>query len=346
MSISINGELLPQSNVVKINEIENKLNKIEFLNYSNSNSTQLTNCNLKQINSINPHYDSIKVISKLPSGNLISVSNDKSIKIYDNKLNIIQSIINAHDDYINDIDIKDENNFITCSSDKSIKIWIKKYLKGYVYNSYSFTLYQNIKDAHKDKITKVIYCSNGKIISSSWDKTIKIWEENKDNNYNCIQILKHSKWISSILLLNDKNILISSAKDGTKFWNLTNYKCINYIQETYCENNNSLKRLDEERIIIGGNIDGIMKVISIKEKIIIKRIKNEFKCLGICVIEDKGIFLIGGQSKVIKIYNSNNYECIKIFKDVHNNFIFGIKELTNENIISYGDKMINIWSFS
>ena len=144
MSISINGELLPQSNVVKINEIENKLNKIEFLNYSNSNSTQLTNCNLKQINSINPHYDSIKVISKLPSGNLISVSNDKSIKIYDNKLNIIQSIINAHDDYINDIDIKDENNFITCSSDKSIKIWIKKYLKGYVYNSYSFTLYQNI----------------------------------------------------------------------------------------------------------------------------------------------------------------------------------------------------------
>ncbi len=346
MSISINGELLPQSNVVKINEIENKLNKIEFLNYSNSNSTQLTNCNLKQINSINPHYDSIKVISKLPSGNLISVSNDKSIKIYDNKLNIIQSIINAHDDYINDIDIKDENNFITCSSDKSIKIWIKKYLKGYVYNSYSFTLYQNIKDAHKDKITKVIYCSNGKIISSSWDKTIKIWEENKDNNYNCIQILKHSKWISSILLLNDKNILISSAKDGTKFWNLTNYKCINHIQETYCENNNSLKRLDEERIIIGGNIDGIMKVISIKEKIIIKRIKNEFKCLGICVIENKGVFLIGGESKEIKIYRSDNYECIKIIKDAHYDFINGFIQLKDSSVASYGvDKSVKIWSF-
>ena len=219
-------------------------------------------------------------------------------------------------------------------------------MKGYVYNSYSFTLYQHIKDAHKDRITKVIYCLNGNIISCSWDKTIKIWEENKDNNYNCIQILKHSKWISSILLLEDKNILISSGKDGTKFWNLTNYKCIKHIQETYCENNNSLKRLDNDRIIIGGDDKKIINIISINERKIIKNIGNDFICWGICVIEDKGIFLIGGQSKVIKIYNSNNYECIKIFKDVHNNFIFGIKELTNENIISYGDKMINIWSFS
>ena len=346
MSISINGEMLPQSNIVKLNEIENKLNKIEYLNDSNSKSIQLTNCNLKQINSIYPHYDSIKVLSKFPSGKLISVSNDKYINIYDNNLNIIQSITNAHDDFINDVDIKDENNFVTCSSDKSIKIWIKKFYKGYVHKSYLFSLYQNIKDAHNDKITKVIYCLNGNIISCSWDKTIKIWEENKDNKFNCIQILKHSKWISSILLLNDKNLLISSGKDGTKFWNLINYKCINHIQETYCENNNSLKRLDEDRIIIGGNEDGIMKIISLKEKIIIKRIKNEFKCLGIYVIDDKGIFLIGGENKKIKIYRKDNFECIKIINDAHNDFINGFIELKDSSVASYGvDKNIKIWSF-
>ena len=346
MSISINGEMLPQSNIVKLNEIENKLNKIEYLNDSNSKSIQLTNCNLKQINSIYPHYDSIKVLSKFPSGKLISVSNDKYINIYDNNLNIIQSITNAHDDFINDVDIKDENNFVTCSSDKSIKIWIKKFYKGYVHKSYLFSLYQNIKDAHNDKITKVIYCLNGNIISCSWDKTIKIWEENKDNKFNCIQILKHSKWISSILLLNDKNLLISSGKDGTKFWNLINYKCINHIQETYCENNNSLKRLDEDRIIIGGNEDGIMKIISLKEKIIIKRIKNEFKCLGIYVIDDKGILLIGGENKKIKIYRKDNFECIKIINDAHNDFINGFIELKDSSIASYGiDKNIKIWCF-
>ena len=74
--------MVPQSNIVKLNEIEKISHKKEFLNYSNSKSTQLTNCNLKQINSIIPHYDSIKVLSKFPSLNLTSVSNNKYINIY------------------------------------------------------------------------------------------------------------------------------------------------------------------------------------------------------------------------------------------------------------------------
>ena len=107
-----------------------------------------------------------------------------------------------------------------------------------------------------------------------------------------------------------------------------------------------MKRLDEDRIIIGGNEDGIMKIISLKEKIIIKRIKNEFKCLGIYVIDDKGIFLIGGENKKIKIYRKDNFECIKIINDAHNDFINGFIELKDSSVASYGiDKNIKIWCF-
>ena len=326
----------------KINEIENKIQKLE--KHLNKNKIQLTHCNLKQINSISPHNDTINDLISFPSGNIISVSFDKSIKIYDNKFNIIQNISNAHDDYIIDVSIKDENNFITCSSDKNIKIWIK--MTNNLKSEYFFDLNQTINNAHDDSINKIIYCSNGNIISCSEDNKIKIWEENNNNNYQCIKILTHNDCVTSILLLEDKNILISSGNDGTKFWNLNKFKKTDHFDKVICFGVNALKRLDNDRIIIGGDDKKIINIISINERKIIKNIGNDFICWGICVIEDKGIFLIGGQSKVIKIYNSNNYECIKIFKDVHNNFIFGIKELTNENIISYGDKMINIWSFS
>ena len=88
--------------------------------------TIFSNLIIKMINSINPHNDEINSMSIFPSGNLISVSDDKSIKIYDNNFNIIQSIENAHDESIDYVNIKDENNFVTCSKDKSIKTWIKK----------------------------------------------------------------------------------------------------------------------------------------------------------------------------------------------------------------------------
>ena len=289
----------------------------------------------KQINSIIPHKKSISSLSIFPLGNIISVSFDKSIKIFDNNLNIIQTILNAHDNCIIYVCIKDENNFVT-SSYKNIKTWIKN--KGD-----DFSLNQTINNAHDDWINKIIYYLNENLISCSHDKKIKIWE--KDNNkYQCITILTHNNWVYSILLLKDINILISSGLDRIKFWNLNNFENIINLK-AICYNSNALKRIDKERIIIGGKYDGIIKIISIKEKKIVKEIKNKFKCFGICIFQEKGIFLIGGRSEEIKIYKIDNYECIKIIENAHNDIILGINKLKNHLIASYGeDRTIKIWS--
>ena len=329
----------------KMNKLnEKKIKQLKY-NFIKKPIIQITNCNLKEVNSINSHINNITLLSTFFSGNIISVSSDKSIKIYDKNLKIIQNIENAHDDGIIDLSIKDENNFVTCSKNKEIKTWIKKENNGQFNNEYSIN--QIIENAHDDWINKVIYCLNGNIISCSDDKKIKIWEQNNNNQYQSVKILKHNNWISSILLLEDKNLLISSGRDGTKFWDLNYYEIIIYIKEVICRYKNALKRIDEYRIIVGGDDDEIMKIVSIKERKIIKEIKNGFKCWGICIIEEKGLFLIGGVSKEIKIYRSDNYECINIINNAHNDDILGISELKNGLITSYGkDKIIKVWSFS
>ena len=63
---------------------------------------------------------------------------------------------------------------------------------NYLTNEYSFNLSQIINNAHDDWINKVIYCLNGNIFSCSRDNKIKIWEENNNNNYQCIKILSHN----------------------------------------------------------------------------------------------------------------------------------------------------------
>ena len=97
----------------KIDEIEKRMKRIE----------EGFKYDLKLIKTINAHDNFITCVSVFPSGNIISVSDDKSIKIWDNNFNLLQNIQNAHKERINYIDIKDENNFITCSYD--IKLWIK-----------------------------------------------------------------------------------------------------------------------------------------------------------------------------------------------------------------------------
>ena len=101
----------------KINELEKRIKKLERFHKGESKNNNLT-----YICSIQSHNSFITSVSIFPSGNIISVSSDKSINIYDINLNILQRIENAHDDSIIYVEIKDESNFITCSKDKNIKI--------------------------------------------------------------------------------------------------------------------------------------------------------------------------------------------------------------------------------
>ena len=242
---------------------------------------------------------------------------------------------------INYVEIKYENNFFTCSYDKSIKLWINKENK--------FKINKIINNAHDDYIIKVIYCSNGNLISCSNDNKIKIWKENNNNNYDNIKILNHSKYVCSILLLEDKNILISSGLDGTKFWDLNeinNINCIKYFEDTFSGWNGSLCRLDEDRIIVEGNKIDSLKVISILNLKIIKEINNPFQCFAITLIKDKGIFIVGGDSKDIRIYRNDNYECIQTIQNAHDDYINGFIELKDCSIASFSnDKRIKIWCF-
>ena len=325
-------------------DLENS--KIELILKSkneNKNNLNIENLNLININTIQAHTSSISSVSIFPSGKIISVSKDKTIKIYDMNFNIIQKIIKAHDSKITYVDIKDENNFVTCSNDKKIKTWIKKKNK--------FELNKTIDKSHNNYIYKVLYTSNGNIISCSEDSTIKIWEFIKEKNkFQCISILKYK--IISFLLLEDKNILISSGDKNSEIFNLNNFSHIIQIKNTCCYSENALKKLDEDRIIFGGGHDKKMKVLSISKKKIINEINNQIICYGICVIKNKNLFLTGGFSSDIRIYRCDNYFCVRI---IQTNIEFinegwlgpifhGFDELKNGEIISYSnDKTIKVW---
>ena len=59
----------------------------------------------------------------------------------------------------------------------------------------------------------------------------------------------------------------------------------------------------------------------------------------------KEYFLIGEVSKDIRVYRNDNYECIQIIQNAHNDNILGFVELKDGAIASYfSDKKIKIWN--
>ena len=326
-------------NLIKDKKIEIKKKKIDLKLILISEIQKINNLELfiykkfQKIISIKVHENNINSVSTFPNGNIISVSADKSIKIYD-KINytIIQNIIDAHQDRIVYVDIIDDNNFITCSSDKSIKTWNKN-------NQNIFYNNKSILNAHEDIITKLLHYQTNKIISCSWDHYIKIWEE-KDNNYIMKNTFKDENVICCILLLYDKNYLISGGEDGIKFWNLINFKVIVSFKNTFCGCWNSLSIINEDYILTDGQND--IKIISISQKAIIKSIFLNFDIISSIYIKDRKIILIGNEDKII-IMGADNFEIIQTYNNYLNNK--GMIQLNDGSIATFGnDKTIKIWN--
>ena len=324
-----------EDNKMIINKIENSISNLEKKIFKEKN--EVKKYFLKKVKEIKLKNNYISSMSILPSGKIISISNDKSIKIIDLNYNTIQTIEKAHEDLITYSDVKDEDNFVTCSNDKSIKTWIKKENK--------YQINKIIKKAHLNSIKKIIYYNNENLISCSLDKSIKIWKENKDNYIN-ILTLNHLDLIYSILLLKDKNILISSGIDGTKFWCLKKYICLFHNEETVCKYQNALCRLNKDNIIVQGNEKkgNFLKIISIEKKEIINNIKIPCQCSVIHYVINKEIIIIGGKKDEIIVYRNYTFELIQIIFSAHIESILGIVELKNGNIISFSkDNSIKIW---
>ena len=293
---------------------------------------------LKSEKKISAHSDAVENISIFPSGNLVSVSFDQSIVIYNENFEIIQKIKDAHDSLIWDVQIKDEENFATCSTDNSIKFWKKEAAEN------KYILNETIENAHK-VVSKILFKLDGKLISSSVDGTIKIWQK-VNNKHQCITELNHLNDIRSILLCEDKNLLISSGENSTKFWNLVNYECLATITEGWADYGNSMKRINDDKIVVGGHSSENLSVISINEKKIVKLVKAEYGCYGMGVDREKGYFFVGGEDGVMAIYKIDNYELISFDGKAHKADINGFERLNDGRIITWSsDDKIKIWKY-
>ena len=288
---------------------------------------------LEKINDIKVE-NSIKKLSVFPCGKFIGVSSDCAIRIWEKDYSLFQYIPNAHSFSINYVEIKDNNEFSTCSADKSIKIFKLNDI---------FVEDEKISEAHDKNITKIIYDKENRIISCSMDKTIKIWEKKASNHQNVITV-KQKDSVYSIFLIEDKQILLSSGKDGTYLWNSVHFNLISYIKDAMCLYCNSLDQFDEKNMILGYH--KVIKIINLENQKIIQPIFNDKEITCLFTLKKEELFFTAG-GKDIKVYKNNNYECILKIYDAHCDDILGFTLLKKNVIASYSKSGgINIWKIS
>ena len=161
------------------------------------------------------HTERINLIKKLNHNQIVSVSDDKTIRIWNISDGMLVRTFTQHSSRIQALEILEENRFATGSCDNSIRIW------SHTHHEFRF-------NAHNDCILYLKRINSTHLASSSTDKLIKLWNL-KTKEFVRDFIGHESGSIRSLEYLNNRT-LISVSSDGTiKFWNIDTGSLLNSL---------------------------------------------------------------------------------------------------------------------
>jgi len=210
-------------------------------------------------------------------------------------------------------------------------------------------------EGHKQYVYKAIEIKENELISISYDKTMKIWNLNNENKFECILsiVFQNSNSYCNILKINKNEFVTSSCSDYClKFWNSSNYLNIATIKNIQIEwTYNLMCLLDNDLLCVGGKDSKGFYLIKITTHELIKNIIGPKTIYSITECID-GLFLcsILNENGVYSIakyeyeYENKNLKKVVEKEKAHDNYIYSSIELNRRTIASCSyDYSIKLW---
>ena len=258
-----------------INEVVNKVNQV--CNYFNEHLLiktteqagfkelffQMNNLKTIPINQIKlelsknygKHTVQINQIIVLQNGNIAVASTRKKIKVFSQGHLSKKMKYKGHKGPVNCLCTFGEDHFLSGSDDGRIMRWgIRTAMIKFEFGlKLSSSLYKGKKIVQDiGKVLQIITVGKNKFISISEDKTIRIFQETKEINEVAQMKEELSTFVSIIAI--DERLCTASVDDNLRFWNLKTQKMneTETISEVECLGNNSLAKLNNKIILVGG----------------------------------------------------------------------------------------------
>ncbi|OMJ82416.1 hypothetical protein SteCoe_16891 [Stentor coeruleus] len=225
---------------------------------------------------------------------LISVSLDKTLKIWNINDSIVRATLKGHTSYVSCIDISNDSKYIVSGSwDNNLIIWniktktIKNVLKGHTYYVSCVGISKDVK----------------KIISASWDCTLRIWDFESGTNLHILS--GHEKAIFLLKLTSDFRYAITSSSDyKIKCWSLR--KCKEKFSVSHTQIALQISLTLDEKYIVSNSLDGYAHIINIKAKKPEHTIELDKQIFRHALSYDNSLLCLAPNSYELELYNTFN----------------------------------------
>ena len=193
---------------------------------------------------------------------------------------------------------------------------------------------------HTNKIVSLIELESGKLVSGSYDNTIRIWDINDKSGNE--QVINESERILSLLEFEKNKILSGTGDNSINLWDLENPEQVLFSFKGHELWVNALVKCDSNFFASASN-DSKIKIWDYFKRECVSTLKGHVDCiLSLILLKNKNL-CSGSADLTIRIWDWGLGECISILKG-HTRWVKCVLELDNGVLVTGSDdKTIKLW---
>ena len=193
---------------------------------------------------------------------------------------------------------------------------------------------------HTNKIVSLIELESGKLVSGSYDNTIRIWDINDKSGNE--QVINESERILSLLEFEKNKILSGTGDNSINLWDLENPEQVIFSFKGHELWVNALVKCDSNFFASASN-DSKIKIWDYFKRECVSTLKGHVDCiLSLILLKNKNL-CSGSADLTIRIWDWGLGECISILKG-HTRWVKCVLELDNGILVTGSDdKTIKLW---
>ena len=299
-----------------------------------------------QVDKIYGHKKAIYTAIQLNDGRICTGSGDFSIRIWEEKNGSFENTITIKDSYGEVVTLFQNNEgkiFSSTKGNNTIRVYVQKFNKN---NQEIYECESTLSD-HSDIITWMIQLNDNRLVTSSRDKSIKVWEK-LNESYVCKEtLLEHEDAVYCVQDILNKRLASVSGDTTIRIWREKNNKFnCTHIINGHEQKVRSIALMKDGRLVSTGD-DCTIKIWreeGEKFKCVISTIAHRHLINSVIVLKD-GRIVTASADKTVRVWKDGNRRLIKSeVLRMHKKIVMGVIELKDKRLISYdADSIGLVW---